>query len=29
MSEDFNYTKEFKSLYLTAVKKDRTALMTD
>ncbi len=29
MGEDFNYAEEFKSLDLTAVKKDLTALMTD
>src|SRR3974390_1855719 len=29
MGEDFNYTKEFKSLDLAAVKKDLSALMTD
>ncbi len=29
MGEDFNYTKEFKSLDLAAVKKDLTVLMTD
>jgi catalase-peroxidase len=29
MGEDFNYTKEFKSLDLAAVKKDLAALMTD
>ncbi|MGA9751795.1 MAG: catalase/peroxidase HPI [Acidobacteriota bacterium] len=29
MGEDFNYTKEFKSLDLAAVKKDLQALMTD
>ena len=29
MGEDFNYTKEFKSLDLEAVKKDLHALMTD
>jgi len=29
MGEDFNYTKEFKSLDLDAVKKDLHALMTD
>jgi catalase-peroxidase len=29
MGEGFNYTKEFKSLDLTAVKKDLLALMTD
>src|SRR3982074_1649075 len=29
MGKDFNYTKEFKSLDLAAVKKDLVALMTD
>src|SRR5258707_11194726 len=29
MGKDFNYTKEFKSLDLAAVKKDLTAVMTD
>jgi catalase-peroxidase len=29
MGEDFNYAKEFKSLELTALKKDLAALMTD
>ncbi|PIV72071.1 MAG: catalase-peroxidase, partial [Rhodocyclales bacterium CG17_big_fil_post_rev_8_21_14_2_50_68_7] len=29
MGADFNYAEEFKSLDLTAVKKDLTALMTD
>ena len=29
MSEDFNYTEEFKSLDLAAVKKDLSVLMTD
>src|SRR4030095_5864097 len=29
MGKDFNYAKEFKSLDLTAVKKDLTAVMTD
>ena len=29
MGKDFNYTEEFKSLELAAVKKDLTALMTD
>ena len=29
MGEDFNYAEEFKSLDLSAVKKDLAALMTD